>query len=151
MQKFYYYYFWLFCLKLQNLYVDTILGPESSRDSLAFPFSFSVPYEMMPCWDIHVYWLHTDYIIYMNKQPLAHYSLAYNLSASTKSAFNHARCLKASKLCGCTTQPKESSLSWAVWLSGHGHPRSLHPSPMLNVKRDACLDGLQLHSHALRR
>ena len=56
-----------------------------------------------------------------------------------------------------------------LWLSGHGHPRSLHPTPMLNVvgpappvsskkktpmlnvKRDARLDGLQLHSHALRR
>ena len=52
------------------------------------------------------------------------------------------------KTCGCKTQPKQSSLSWAVVVTCQA--MAIHDPPMLNVQWDPRLDWLQLYPHALR-
>jgi len=119
----------------------------------SFPIFFFCTVETMPCWDIHVYWLHTDYIyeqtainpLLPRLQPLCiNKNCLQPVDLRRPGAERHQNFVAA--------QLSSRSLHFhELWLSGHGHPRSLHPTPMLNVKRDAGLDGLQLHSHALRR
>jgi len=80
--------FWIILL-LQKLYVNTILGLESScenRTGIQLSHFFFL-YRRNDA-VLRYTCVLTIQIIYMNKQPLIHYFLAYNLYASTKTAFN---------------------------------------------------------------